>query len=64
MRRLFDGGVTKAKTLAVGGDYSRAETIRGRRLIDEIRYITRNLNRTAQCGAATLNWPGENSGVQ
>ena len=39
MRRLFEGGVTKAKTLPVGGDYSRAVTIRGRRLIDEIRYV-------------------------
>ena len=34
MRRLFEGGVTKAKTLAVGGDYSRATTIRGRRLFE------------------------------
>ena len=40
MRRLFEGGVTNAKTLAAGGDYSRAATIRGRRLIDEIRYLT------------------------
>ena len=39
MRRLFEGGVTNAETLAAGGDYSRAATIRGRRLIDEIRYI-------------------------
>ena len=39
MRRLFEGGVTNVKTLAAGGDYSRAATIRGRRLIDEIRYI-------------------------
>ena len=38
MRRLFEGGVTNAETLAAGGDYSRAATIRGRRLIDEIRY--------------------------
>ena len=45
MRRLFEGGVTNAETLAAGDDYSRAATIRGRRLIDEIRYavrITRN----------------------
>ena len=40
MRRLFEGGVTNAETLAAGGDYSRAATIRGRRLIDEIRYVT------------------------
>ena len=39
MRRLFEGGVTNVKTLAAGGDYSRAATIRGRRLIDEIRYM-------------------------
>ena len=39
VRRLFKGGVTNAKTLAAGGDYSRAATIRGRRLIDEIRYF-------------------------
>ena len=39
MRRLFEGGVTNAKTLAAGGDYSRAATIGGRRLIDEIRYL-------------------------
>ena len=39
VRRLFEGGVTNAKTLAAGGDYSRAVTIRGRRLIDEIRYV-------------------------
>ena len=39
MRRLFEGGITNAKTLAAGGDYSRAATIRGRRLIDEIRYL-------------------------
>ena len=39
MRRLFEGGVTNAETLAAGGDYSRAATIRGRRLIDEIRYV-------------------------
>ena len=39
MRRLFEGGVTNAKTLAAGGDYLRAATIRGRRLIDEIRYF-------------------------
>ena len=42
MRRLFEGGVTNAETLAAGGDYSRAATIRGRRLIDEIRYIRTN----------------------
>ena len=36
MRRLFEGCVTNAETLAAGGDYSRAATIRGRRLIDEI----------------------------
>ena len=40
VRRLFEGGVTNVKTLAAGGDYSRVATIRGRRLIDEIRYIT------------------------
>ena len=39
MRRLFEGGVTNTETLAAGGDYSRAATIRGRRLIGEIRYI-------------------------
>ena len=39
MRRLFEGGVTNAETLAAGGDYSRAATIRGQRLIDEIRYM-------------------------
>ena len=39
MRRLFEGGVTNVKTLAAGGDYSRAATIRGLRLIDEIRYV-------------------------
>ena len=38
MRRLFEGGVTNAETFAAGGDYSRAATIRGRRLIDEIQY--------------------------
>ena len=42
MRRLFKGGVTNAETLA--GDYSRAATIRGRRLIDEIRYVICSLD--------------------
>ena len=37
VRRLFEGGITNANTLAAGGDYSRAATIRGRRLIDEIQ---------------------------
>ena len=44
MRRLFEGGVTNAETLAAGGDYSRAATIRGRRLIDEIRYVQSESN--------------------
>ena len=39
MRRLFEGGVTNAKTLAAGGDYSRAA------LIDEIRYVTGSAKR-------------------
>ena len=34
MRRLFEGGVTNSETLAAGGDYSRAATIRGRRLFE------------------------------
>ena len=37
---LFEGGVNNnAQTLAAGDDYSRAATIRGRRLFDEIRYV-------------------------
>ena len=44
MRRLFEGGVTNAKTVAAGGDYSRAATNQGRRLIDEIRYVNMYVN--------------------
>ena len=38
MRLLFEGGDYNIQGLAGGGYYSRAATIRGRRLIEEIRY--------------------------
>ena len=39
MRLLFEGGDYNIQGLAGGGYYSRASTIRGRRLIEEIRYL-------------------------
>ena len=40
MRLLFEGGDYNIQGLAGGGYYSRAATIRGRRLIEEIRYAS------------------------
>ena len=37
VRLLFEGGHYNIQGLAGGGYYSRAATIRGRRLIEEIR---------------------------
>ena len=39
VRLLFEGGDYNIQGLAGGGYYSRAATIRGRRLIEEIRYL-------------------------
>ena len=41
VRLLFEGGHYNIQGLAGGGYYSRAATIRGRRLIEEIRYFVR-----------------------
>jgi hypothetical protein len=38
MRRQFEGGDNKAQVREACGDYSSAASIRGRRLIEEIRY--------------------------
>ena len=39
MRRQFEGGDNKASICEASGDYLSAATIRGRRLIEEIRYL-------------------------
>ena len=39
VRLLFEGGHYNIQGLAAVGYYSRAATIRGRRLIEEIRYL-------------------------
>ena len=39
MRRQFEGGDNKASICEASGDYLSAATIRGRRLIEEIRYV-------------------------
>ena len=44
MRLLFEGGDYNIQGLAGGGYYSRAATIRGRRLIEEIRYVFFSMN--------------------
>ena len=38
-RRLFEGGVYFTQRLQLCGVYSRAASIRGRRLFAEIRYV-------------------------
>ena len=39
MRRQFEGDDNKASICEASGDYLSAATIRGRRLIEEIRYV-------------------------
>ena len=52
MRLLFEGGDYNIQGLAGGGYYSRAATIsiRGRRLIEEIRYTNKGIDTEGEAG--------------